>query len=110
MRTAAGQGLQNRARARHRRNARHTAFGRDPYLEQSVKRYGEKIAGQTQAKNYSRPLPNLDEENRPWWEALQRHELYIQKCGKCGDTRYYPRALCTSCMSANTEWVKCSGR
>ena len=38
------------------------------------------MAEQTQAKKYSKPLPHLDEENRPWWEALQRHELYIQKC------------------------------
>ena len=68
------------------------------------------MAEQTQAKKYTKPLPHLDDESRPWWEALQRHELYIQKCRECGDTRYYPRALCTSCMSANTEWVKCSGR
>ena len=68
------------------------------------------MAEQTQAKKYSKPLPHLDEENRPWWEALQRHELYIQKCGKCGDVRYYPRALCTNCMSSDTQWIKCSGR
>ena len=68
------------------------------------------MAEQTHAKKYAKPLPHLDEESRPWWEALQRHELYIQKCRECGDTRYYPRALCTSCMSAKTEWVKCSGR
>jgi len=43
------------------------------------------------------------------WEALQRHELYIQKCRECGDTRYYPRALCTHCMSANSEWGKMIG-
>src|SRR5882757_2821060 len=68
------------------------------------------MAEQTQAKKYAKPLPHLDEESRPWWEALQRHELYIQKCRECGDTRYYPRALCTNCMSAKTEWVRCSGR
>jgi len=26
-------------------------------------------------KKYSKPLPHIDEENRPWWEALKRHEL-----------------------------------
>jgi len=31
-------------------------------------------------KKYAKPLPRLDEESRPWWEALKRHELYIQKC------------------------------
>jgi hypothetical protein len=28
-------------------------------------------------KKYAKPLPRIDEENRPWWEALKRHELYI---------------------------------
>jgi uncharacterized OB-fold protein len=68
------------------------------------------MAEEKAPKKYSKPLPHLDEESRPWWEALQRHELYIQKCRDCGDLRYYPRAMCTSCMSSNTEWIKCSGR
>jgi uncharacterized OB-fold protein len=68
------------------------------------------MAEPTQAKKYSKPLPHIDEESRPWWEALQRHELYIQKCIKCGDVRYYPRALCTNCMSSQVQWLKCSGR
>lgn len=61
-------------------------------------------------KKYAKPLPHLDEENRPWWEALKRHELYLQKCRDCGAARYYPRAQCTQCLSPRTEWVKCSGR
>ncbi|HUN57091.1 MAG TPA: Zn-ribbon domain-containing OB-fold protein [Candidatus Binataceae bacterium] len=60
-------------------------------------------------KRYAKPLPHIDEENRPWWEAVQRHELYIQKCRDCGDLRFHPRALCTNCLSSNTEWVKCKG-
>jgi len=60
-------------------------------------------------KRYAKPLPHIDEENRPWWEAAQRHELYIQKCRDCGDLRFHPRALCTRCLSSNTEWVKCKG-
>ncbi|HEY6394080.1 MAG TPA: Zn-ribbon domain-containing OB-fold protein [Candidatus Binataceae bacterium] len=59
---------------------------------------------------YSKPLPHIDEENRPWWEALQRHELYVQKCRDCGLVRYYPRAQCTQCLSARIEWIKSSGR
>ena len=61
-------------------------------------------------KKYLKPLPVIDEETRPWWEALQRHELYVQKCRDCGDLRYHPRAQCTSCLSPRTEWVRCSGR
>ena len=61
-------------------------------------------------KKYAKPLPRIDEENRPWWEALKRHELYIQKCRDCGDRRYYPRALCTNCLSSRIEWVRCGGK
>ena len=61
-------------------------------------------------KKYAKPLPRIDEESRPWWEALKRHELYIQKCRDCGDLRYYPRALCTNCLSSRTEWVRCGGK
>ena len=61
-------------------------------------------------KKYSKPLPQIDEENRPWWEALKRHELYIQKCNECGTLRYYPRAQCTNCLYSATEWIRCSGK
>ncbi len=60
--------------------------------------------------NYSKPLPHIDEENRPWWEALKRHELYLQKCRDCGAMRYYPRAQCPQCLSPRTEWIRSSGR
>jgi len=61
-------------------------------------------------KRYAKPLPHIDEETRPWWEAAQRHELYTQRCRDCGDRRFHPRTLCTNCMSSRTEWVKCGGR
>ena len=60
-------------------------------------------------KAYRKPLPHIDEESRPWWEAAQRHELYIQKCRDCGDLRFHPRTLCTNCLSSSTEWVRCKG-
>ena len=63
-----------------------------------------------QEKKYSKPLPHLDEENRPWWEALKRHELYLQRCRDCAVIRYYPRAQCPECLSPRTEWLRSSGR
>jgi len=62
------------------------------------------------AQKYTKPLPHLDEESRPWWEAAKRHELYIQKCRDCGDLRYYTRAQCPQCLSPRTEWIKTRGR
>jgi len=61
-------------------------------------------------KPYKKPLPRIDEESRGFWEALQRHELYVQRCRSCSTTRFYPRAVCTVCMSSEVEWVRCSGR
>ena len=62
-----------------------------------------------ESKPYAKPLPHLDEENRPWWEALKRHELYLQRCRDCGALRYYPRALCPECLSSRTEWLRSKG-
>ena len=61
-------------------------------------------------KKSSRTLPHIDEESRPWWEAVKRHELYIQKCRDCGAVRYHPRALCPQCLSSSTQWLRCSGK
>jgi len=60
--------------------------------------------------SYQKYLPRIDEESRGYWEALARHELYIQRCRDCGAKRFYPRAHCPVCLSAATEWVRASGR
>ena len=62
------------------------------------------------ADRYSKPLPRIDEESKGYWEACQRRELVIQRCGACGTLRHYPRALCPRCLSDAVEWVRCSGR
>ena len=57
-----------------------------------------------------KPLPRVDEESRGWWEALARHELFLQRCRGCGTLRFYPRALCPACLADTTEWLRASGR
>ncbi len=61
-------------------------------------------------KAYKKPLPRIDEESRGYWEALARHQLYVQGCRGCGTRRFYPRALCPACLSSDTEWIRASGR
>jgi uncharacterized OB-fold protein len=61
-------------------------------------------------KQYKKPLPRIDEESKGFWEACQRHELYVQQCGACGVRRYYPRALCPACLSDDTTWALSSGK
>jgi hypothetical protein len=62
------------------------------------------------ATPYRKPLPRIDEESRGYWEALARHELYLQRCRACGTLRFYPRALCPGCLADATDWVRASGR
>jgi len=55
-------------------------------------------------------LPRVDEESRGWFEGLARHELWLQRCGSCGTIRFYPRAVCTVCLSSDVIWERASGR
>lgn len=55
------------------------------------------------------PLPRVDEESKGFWEASGRHELYVQRCRACAALRYYPRAVCPSCLSSETEWLRTRG-
>jgi len=61
-------------------------------------------------KAYRKPLPRIDEESRGYWEALARHELFLQRCRDCGTNRLPPRAVCPACLSSAVEWVRASGR
>jgi hypothetical protein len=63
-----------------------------------------------QNPKYAKPLPRIDEESKGFWEACQRHQLYLQRCRECGTLRYYPRALCPDCLSDHTEWVRSGGK
>jgi len=46
----------------------------------------------------------------PFWEGAQNGEVRIQQCRDCGNKMYPPRVYCTHCLSANIDWIKCSGK
>jgi uncharacterized OB-fold protein len=58
----------------------------------------------------ARPAPAVDRDSRPWWEALARHELVLQRCSACRAWRWPPRAICNRCGSFDWEWEAPSGR
>jgi uncharacterized OB-fold protein len=58
---------------------------------------------------YLKPLPQVTEQNRPFWDGLQRHEFLVPKCRDCGDYNWAPYPACRSCLSENQEWTKVSG-
>ena len=59
-----------------------------------------------------RPItaPPVTPEARPFWEATARGELLLKRCAACGETHFYPRAICPLCGSDRTEWRPASGR
>ncbi|MFC1823441.1 Zn-ribbon domain-containing OB-fold protein [Thermodesulfobacteriota bacterium] len=60
-------------------------------------------------KEYAKPLPDITDDNRPFWEGCKRHELLLQKCGDCGQVRYHS-PICPECWSTEHQWVQAGGR
>ena len=58
----------------------------------------------------SKPLPQVDEENAPYWEYCKKHELRLQKCTQCGHIRARISTVCPKCNSTEHEWAKMSGK
>ena len=59
---------------------------------------------------YTKPLPEITTESKPFWDACARHELLVQTCRACGAVQYYPRGVCAACWSPDVEWTRSTGR
>jgi uncharacterized OB-fold protein/acyl dehydratase len=53
--------------------------------------------------------PLRGKDNGWWWEAVDRGEILIQKCGGCGALRHPPRPMCPECQSTEWETQPCAG-
>lgn len=58
----------------------------------------------------TRLRPPLGHDNRWWWEGINRGELLIQRCQRCGVLRHPPRPMCGACQSTEWDAVTASGR
>jgi len=54
-------------------------------------------------------LPQLDELNRPFWDACRNRVLVVQRCA-CGHLRYPVVPFCPRCLSGEYVWERMSGR
>lgn len=59
---------------------------------------------------YRKPLPEMEPEEKPYWESLKQHAMKIQQCDDCGKWCFLPRAICRHCLSSNLVWKHVSGR
>lgn len=58
---------------------------------------------------YEKPLPVLDPESQPYWDALKQHRLLLKHCRACQRSHHYPRELCPHCHSDDLEWKRAAG-
>lgn len=63
---------------------------------------------------YNKPLPNIDEDIRPFWDGVKRHEFLLLRCKRCG-AWYWPAAYCRNHddkapFMQDMEWVPASGK
>jgi uncharacterized protein len=52
-----------------------------------------------------RPLPTVDGPDKPFWQALRRGEVQVQRCSTCGTHRFPAARYCAHCRSEESEWV-----
>jgi uncharacterized OB-fold protein len=56
------------------------------------------------------PKPRITPTGRPFWDALRRGEVHIQRCGACSHYVFYPRTICPDCSSRELSWTPVSGK
>jgi uncharacterized OB-fold protein len=71
--------------------------------------------GQTAAGGpavWRKARPNVDEDNREFWDGLAGHRLLLWHCGKCG-AWYWPKAYCrehpNEPFAAQMSWQPAAG-
>jgi uncharacterized OB-fold protein len=60
--------------------------------------------------DYLKPLPVIDNWNRPFWQAAHEGLLKVQCCTQCGHLFFPPGPVCPRCLSDALEWRQVSGR
>ncbi|WP_066383111.1 Zn-ribbon domain-containing OB-fold protein [Neobacillus mesonae] len=53
---------------------------------------------------YQKPIPLKTQDNQPYWDAADRHELVIQKCESCQSYSHPPGPACAKCGSTEISW------
>lgn len=62
---------------------------------------------------WTKARPNVDLDNKEFWDGLSEHQLLLWRCGDCG-AWYWPKAYCTKHenqpFAAQMGWEPSSGR
>jgi len=52
----------------------------------------------------------VNPEIAPFFEAARKGCFLVKRCGDCGKSHWYPRAICPFCGSLDTEWMESTGK
>ncbi|MFJ7832531.1 Zn-ribbon domain-containing OB-fold protein [Peribacillus sp. NPDC097284] len=53
---------------------------------------------------YQKPIPVKTQDNTPYWDGADRHELILQKCNSCQEYSHPPGPSCAKCGSTELSW------
>jgi len=56
-----------------------------------------------------KPLPIPTPTSQPFWDGLAAGQVRIQQCDDCDEWIFYPRHLCTNCLSSDLSWKDIEG-
>jgi uncharacterized OB-fold protein len=57
-----------------------------------------------------KPIPRPYQDSKPYWDAAKQGRLVLQQCRDCAKPQFYPRGVCSHCLSSNFDWIEASGR
>lgn len=60
--------------------------------------------------NYTKPLPNVNDDNKEFWAGCKIHQLRFQRCQSCGHVRWPASMFCPLCLARETEWIMSGGK
>lgn len=58
---------------------------------------------------YDKPLPVIDPDTAPFWQAARERRLLVKYCVDCAKAHFYPRELCPHCHSDAVQWRDAKG-
>ena len=59
---------------------------------------------------YAKPIPEKNDNTRPYWDGCKKHKLLLPKCRECGKVFFFPMDFCPDCLAEDVEWVEAGGR
>ena len=59
---------------------------------------------------YKKPLPLITKLSKVFYDGCKENKLLYQQCKDCGEVVFFPKELCSNCMSRNLEWIESQGK